>query len=118
MVATKADLERLGLHGIEWTVLRDHMAEMSVDSGSRMLGESLDAGTMLPDKIHLVRHRGEALDKLRKAEYARLSGKGGQIEIHIIGWRESRAPESCFERRSRNSTGSSTPASRTVSLSP
>ena len=27
------------------------------------------------DKFHVIRHLGEALDKVRKSEYARLSGK-------------------------------------------
>jgi len=31
---------------------------------------------ILFDKFHIMRHLGEALDKVRKAEYARLSGKG------------------------------------------
>ena len=30
---------------------------------------------LLFDKVHIMRHLGEALDKIRKAEYARLSGK-------------------------------------------
>jgi hypothetical protein len=30
---------------------------------------------ILFDKFHIMRHLGEALDKVRKAEYARLSGK-------------------------------------------
>jgi len=30
---------------------------------------------ILFDKFHIIRHLGEALDKVRKAEYARLSGK-------------------------------------------
>ena len=30
---------------------------------------------VLFDKFHIMRHLGEALDKVRKAEYARLSGK-------------------------------------------
>ena len=30
---------------------------------------------ILFDKFHVMRHLGEALDKVRKAEYARLSGK-------------------------------------------
>jgi transposase len=30
---------------------------------------------MLFDKFHIMRHLGEALDKVRKAEYARLRGK-------------------------------------------
>lgn len=31
---------------------------------------------ILFDKFHILRHLGEALDKVRKAEYARLTGKG------------------------------------------
>jgi transposase len=27
------------------------------------------------DKFHVIRHLGEALDKVRKSDYARLSGK-------------------------------------------
>ena len=30
---------------------------------------------VLFDKFHVMRHLGEALDKVRKSEYARLSGK-------------------------------------------
>ena len=30
---------------------------------------------ILFDKFHIMRHLGDALDKVRKAEYARLSGK-------------------------------------------
>ena len=30
---------------------------------------------ILFDKFHIMRHLGEALDKVRKAEYTRLSGK-------------------------------------------
>jgi transposase len=30
---------------------------------------------ILFDKFHIMRHLGEALDKVRKAEYARLSGR-------------------------------------------
>lgn len=30
---------------------------------------------ILYDKFHVMRHLGEALDKVRKSEYARLSGK-------------------------------------------
>ena len=33
--------------------------------------------SVLFDKFHVVRHLGDALDKVRKAEYARLSGSGG-----------------------------------------
>ena len=32
---------------------------------------------VLFDKFHIMRHLGEALDKVRKAEYARLSGRTG-----------------------------------------
>jgi transposase len=31
--------------------------------------------TILYDKFHILKHLGEALDKVRKQEYARLSGK-------------------------------------------
>ena len=31
---------------------------------------------ILFDKFHIIRHLGEALDKVRKSEFARLSGKG------------------------------------------
>jgi transposase len=31
---------------------------------------------ILSDKFHIMRHRGEALDKVRTAEYSRLSGNG------------------------------------------
>lgn len=31
---------------------------------------------ILYDKFHIIRHLGEAIDKVRKTEYARLSGKG------------------------------------------
>jgi transposase len=34
---------------------------------------------ILFDKFHIIRHLGEALDKVRKAEYARLSGKQRQF---------------------------------------
>ncbi|MBE7446147.1 MAG: transposase [Planctomycetia bacterium] len=33
------------------------------------------AAAILYDKFHVMRHLGEALDKVRKMEYARLSGK-------------------------------------------
>ena len=34
---------------------------------------------ILFDKFHVMRHLGEALDKVRRAEYARLSGKGSTL---------------------------------------
>ena len=34
---------------------------------------------ILFDKFHVMKHLGEALDKIRKAEYARLSGKQRQF---------------------------------------
>ena len=36
---------------------------------------SLFAGSILFDKFHVVRHLGDAMDKVRKSEYARLTGK-------------------------------------------
>jgi len=38
-------------------------------------GEKAPQAAILFDKFHIMRHLGEALDKVRKAEYARLSGK-------------------------------------------
>ena len=37
--------------------------------------EHAPQAAILFDKFHIMRHLGEALDKVRKAEYARLSGK-------------------------------------------
>ena len=41
---------------------------------------------ILFDKFHVIRHLGEALDKVRKAEYARLEGKSANVhqgaEVH------------------------------------
>jgi transposase len=39
--------------------------------------EHAPQAAILFDKFHVMRHLGEALDKVRKAEYARLSGKIG-----------------------------------------
>jgi transposase len=38
-------------------------------------GEKAPQAAILFDKFHIMRHLGEALDKVRKSEYARLSGK-------------------------------------------
>ena len=42
--------------------------------------------SILYDKFHVLRHLGEALDKVRKSEYARLSGQGPTLhqgpEVH------------------------------------
>ena len=38
--------------------------------------ERASQAAILVDKFHVMRHPGEALDKVRKAEYARLSGTG------------------------------------------
>jgi len=38
--------------------------------------ERAPQAAVLFDKFHIIRHLGEALDKVRKTEYARLSGKG------------------------------------------
>jgi transposase len=38
--------------------------------------EHAPQAAILFDKFHIMRHLGEALDKVRKSEYARLSGKG------------------------------------------
>ena len=37
--------------------------------------EHAPQAAILFDKFHIMRHLGEALDKVRKAEYARLSGR-------------------------------------------
>jgi transposase len=36
---------------------------------------NVPTAAILFDKFHVMRHLGEALDKVRKMEYARLSGK-------------------------------------------
>ena len=38
-------------------------------------GKNAPQAAILFDKFHILRHLGEALDKVRKAEYARLDGK-------------------------------------------
>jgi transposase len=38
--------------------------------------ERAPQAAVLFDKFHIMRHLGEALDKVRKTEYARVSGKG------------------------------------------
>jgi transposase len=52
---------------------------------------------ILFDKFHIMRHLGEALDKVRKAEYARLSGKDrrfikGQKYIRLVVAHRAFAP--------------------------
>ena len=39
-------------------------------------GKAAPQAAILFDKFHIMRHLGEALDQVRKSEYARLSGKG------------------------------------------
>ena len=41
--------------------------------------ENAPQAAILFDKFHMMRHLGEALDKVRKAEYARLNGKQRQF---------------------------------------
>lgn len=41
--------------------------------------EHAPQASILFDKFHILRHLGEALDKVRKSEYARLSGKNRQF---------------------------------------
>lgn len=41
-----------------------------------MKSEHAPQAKILFDKFHVLRHLGEALDKVRKSEYARLTGKG------------------------------------------
>jgi transposase len=81
-----------------WFVWEDR-SEQSMDEFSRFLGEKkarkvrlavmdlwkpfrnsttrhAPQASILFDKFHVLRYLGEALDKVRKQEYARLSGKG------------------------------------------
>jgi transposase len=48
---------------------------------------------ILFDKFHILRHLGEALDKVRKSEYARLSGKKREFikgqKYHLLSHREN-----------------------------
>lgn len=48
---------------------------------------------ILYDKFHIMRHLGEALDKVRKKEYARLSGKHRRFikgqKYHLLSSREN-----------------------------
>jgi len=43
---------------------------------STLKAENAAQAKILFDKFHVIRHLGEALDKVRKSEYARLTGKG------------------------------------------
>jgi len=42
---------------------------------ARSAPPTVPQAAILFDKFHIMRHLGEALDRVRKAEYARLSGK-------------------------------------------
>jgi transposase len=54
--------------------------------------------SILFDKFHVLRHLGDALDQIRKSEYARLSGRGPAVhqgpEVHA-----ARAPREPHPRR-------------------
>ena len=59
--------------------------------------EHAPQAAILFDKFHVMRHLGEALDKVRKAEYARLAGKDRRFikgpEIHVaVQLREPATP--------------------------
>ena len=48
---------------------------------------------ILFDKFHIMRHLGEALDKVRKSEYARLNGRNRRYIIKDQKYdRRSRSP--------------------------
>jgi transposase len=66
---------------------------------------------ILFDKFHIMRHLGEALDKVRKSEYARLSGKdrryikGQKYTLlshreNLTLWRADRHSKPCWRRTS------------------
>jgi transposase len=52
---------------------------------------------ILFDKLHIIRHLGEALDKVRKQEYARLTGKDRKFikgqKFALLSHRENLRPE-------------------------
>ena len=50
---------------------------------STLKAEHAVQAKILFDKFHAIRHLGEALDKVRKSEYARLTGK--RREGHVVG---------------------------------
>src|SRR5262249_59878881 len=55
---------------------KTRLAEMDMWRPSRnVTKDKAPEAAILFDKFHIMRHLGEALDKVRKAEYARLSGK-------------------------------------------
>ncbi|MSP80800.1 MAG: hypothetical protein EXR02_07005 [Rhodospirillales bacterium] len=72
--------------------------------------ERAPQAAVLFDKFHIMRHLGEALDKVRKTEYARLSGKGrrfikGQKYTLLahhenLSWRAGDRSSFCWRRTS------------------
>lgn len=54
---------------------------------------NIPQAAILYDKFHIMRHLGEALDKVRKKEYARLSGKDRRFikgqKYHLLASREN-----------------------------
>lgn len=55
--------------------------------------QNIPQAAILYDKFHIMRHLGEALDKVRKKEYARLSGKDRRFikgqKYHLLSRREN-----------------------------
>src|SRR3984893_8917251 len=51
------------------------LAVMDMWKPFRNVTKDTPQAAILFDKFHIMRHLGEALDKVRKAEYARLSGR-------------------------------------------
>lgn len=62
-----------------------------------VIPEHAPQAAILFDKFHVMRHLGEALDKVRKAEYARLSGKDRRYikgqKYTLLSNRENLTPE-------------------------
>ena len=62
------------------------LAVMDMWKPFRNANERAPQAAILFDKFHIMRHLGEALDEVRKSEYARLSGKGSALhqgpEVH------------------------------------
>ena len=55
---------------------RIHLAVMDMwKAFEKSTSKNAPGAAILYDKFHVMRHLGEALDKVRKMEYARLSGK-------------------------------------------
>jgi transposase len=63
-----------------------------------MTNEHAPQAAILFDKFHVMRHLGEALDKVRKAEYARLSGRDRSFikgqKYTLLSHRENLTPAS------------------------